>query len=256
MPPDEPRFVVSELDLGASHLCHVTYAPGAEFDTHRHERACLSLIVDGDYMEWMGCGPRRVRRHAVRRYGAGSTHAARIGARGARVVNLTDPNDREWRSAPSPHAHGLLWQIAKELDGTETFDDMSRLHLESLVHELQGGKSFESPEWLDTIVAFLREDPTVPWTLTELGRSVSVHPAHLARAFKNRLGMTVGEFVRRLRVARAATELRRSGANLAWVALEAGFYDQSHMGKWFRRYLGATPQDMLRRHRTSGGWDT
>lgn len=28
---------------------------------------------------------------------------------------------------------------------------------------------------------------------------------------------------------------------LSWVALRAGFVDQSHMGRWVRRYLGTTP---------------
>jgi transcriptional regulator GlxA family with amidase domain len=38
-----------------------------------------------------------------------------------------------------------------------------------------------------------------------------------------------------------ARELLRAGEGIAGVAVEAGFTDQSHLGRWFRRAFGVTP---------------
>ena len=53
--------------------------------------------------------------------------------------------------------------------------------------------------------------------------------------------MTVGTYVRRLRLDWAARELARSDTALARVALVAGFADQSHFTRAFRGYTGLTP---------------
>jgi AraC family transcriptional regulator len=80
-----------------------------------------------------------------------------------------------------------------------------------------------------------------PVRLAELAREVSVHPAHLARAFRQQFGTSVGGYVRRLRLDWAAAELERSETALAAIALAAGFADQSHFTRSFRRYTGFTP---------------
>ena len=38
-----------------------------------------------------------------------------------------------------------------------------------------------------------------------------------------------------------------SDATLTEIALETGFADQSHMGRYFQRYLGQTPASLRRR---------
>ena len=51
-------------------------------------------------------------------------------------------------------------------------------------------------------------------------------------------GCTVGEYLRRLRIERAAEQLSRGDAPLAEIALTAGFADQSHFSNVFRRRTG------------------
>jgi transcriptional regulator GlxA family with amidase domain len=49
------------------------------------------------------------------------------------------------------------------------------------------------------------------------------------------------ETLRRRRVEAAAILLESSGLELAEIAAQAGFCDQSHMNRAFKKFLGRTP---------------
>jgi AraC family transcriptional regulator len=87
----------------------------------------------------------------------------------------------------------------------------------------------------------LRETYCQPWSLSDVARSVGVHPAHLGRSFRARFGCTVGEFVRYLRVLHVARELRDTEKPIAQIAVEAGFADQSHCTRVFHKLIAETP---------------
>jgi AraC family transcriptional regulator len=70
---------------------------------------------------------------------------------------------------------------------------------------------------------------------------------HLARLFRQRFGYSMGEFVRRQRIAWACGQLARSDAPIAAIALTAGFADQAHFTRTFRRVTGCTPSWYRRR---------
>jgi len=56
------------------------------------------------------------------------------------------------------------------------------------------------------------------------------------------MGCSPSEFRRRQRVRRAADGLAGSRASIASVALSAGFSDQSHLTREFRREAGFSPR--------------
>jgi AraC family transcriptional regulator len=77
--------------------------------------------------------------------------------------------------------------------------------------------------------------------LDGIAGSVGIHPAHLARVFRQRHGCTVSDYVRGLRIEYARHCLRTSDTALARIALAAGFSDQSHFSKVFKRQTGMSP---------------
>ncbi|TMQ47245.1 MAG: helix-turn-helix transcriptional regulator [Candidatus Eisenbacteria bacterium] len=82
-----------------------------------------------------------------------------------------------------------------------------------------------------------------------LARVAGVHATHLARAFHAHMGCTVTGYIHRLRIEWARDRVERSDVPLADVALDAGFADQAHFTRVFRRETGSTPSAYRRRSR-------
>ncbi|GAA4540841.1 AraC family transcriptional regulator [Amycolatopsis samaneae] len=77
-------------------------------------------------------------------------------------------------------------------------------------------------------------------TLREAAGTLGAHPAHLVRAFGRRFGLPPHRYLTGRRVDRAR-RLLLAGTPAAEAAVRAGFVDQAHLTRHFKRYLGTTP---------------
>ncbi|HRE12619.1 MAG TPA: helix-turn-helix domain-containing protein [Usitatibacteraceae bacterium] len=106
------------------------------------------------------------------------------------------------------------------------------------------------PPWLARCRDALRDDNEFalkPGGLTRLAKELGVHPVHLARAFRRHHRVTPGAWARAIRLERAAAALARNRDELSDIALEAGFFDQSHFTRAFRGAFGLTPAAFRRK---------
>ncbi|MGH6888058.1 MAG: helix-turn-helix domain-containing protein [Rhizomicrobium sp.] len=96
--------------------------------------------------------------------------------------------------------------------------------------------------WVARVREQLRDCDGPPPSLSELAHSVGRDPAYVAATFKRVYGMTVGDYVRRLRLWRVWDALDRNcDSKLSELAADCGFADQSHFTRHFRRMFGVTP---------------
>ncbi len=151
------------------------------------------------------------------------------------------------------HAALLLHGLVRELGDWE---EGSALVVESLCLELAGcvarrdaASSGEAPSWLRLAEALLREEGRRHTSVTDVARLCGVHPVHLARVFRRHLSCSPGAFARRCRAERAAELLVRGDSSLSSIARAAGFVDQSHLSREFKRYHGTTPSQYRARQR-------
>ncbi|MCU7827027.1 helix-turn-helix transcriptional regulator [Kitasatospora sp. DSM 101779] len=77
-------------------------------------------------------------------------------------------------------------------------------------------------------------------TLDGAARHLHAHPAHLVRAFSAAFGIAPHQYVMSRRVD-LARRLLLGGRPPGEVATAAGFYDQSHLSRHFKRVLGIPP---------------
>jgi AraC-like DNA-binding protein len=87
--------------------------------------------------------------------------------------------------------------------------------------------------------------------LREAAALLHTHPTHLIRSFTTTFGIAPHAYLtgRRIDLAR---RLLLAGRRPAEVATAAGFYDQPHLTRQFRRYLGVTPAAYARADRLPG----
>lgn len=82
-----------------------------------------------------------------------------------------------------------------------------------------------------------------------LASEVTLSPAHFARAFRETFGLPPHRYLLHLRLERARRMLDAENAVLADVAQRAGFADQAHFTRFFKREYGVTPGIVLRSRR-------
>jgi AraC-like DNA-binding protein len=149
-------------------------------------------------------------------------------------------------------AYRLRCEIARD-------DGVSALVVESWILEMMSALErvrpmrSGNPGWLLRVRELLEAESQDPPTMGQLSTLAGVHPVYLARAFRQRYGCSVGAYVRRLQVGRAAVMLENPSTPLSRVAADAGFADQSHMTRRVADQTGLTPGAWRRRGAASRG---
>jgi AraC family transcriptional regulator len=154
------------------------------------------------------------------------------------------------------NSSGSSFTFARRLLGEYRLaDGTSALAMEGLALEIlaeisrvrvRAGNS-TPPRWLLKARELLHDRFCENLCLTTVASAVDIHPVHLARVFRRWYGCTVGDYVRNLRIDFACREMARH-RSLAEVAAAAGFSDQSHFTKIFKRLLGMTPTEFQKEH--------
>lgn len=83
-----------------------------------------------------------------------------------------------------------------------------------------------------------------------LAGEVELSAAHFARAFRESYGQPPHQYLLHLRLERSRRMLEAENAHLSDVAQRAGFADQAHFTRLFKREYGVTPGVVLRRRRS------
>jgi len=96
-------------------------------------------------------------------------------------------------------------------------------------------------ERVDRARAILREELSAPPTLEELGRMVGCSPFYLSRLFSQEAGMTIQQYIRQVRMERAAQLLSTGQCNVTEAALEVGYNSLSHFSTAFHETFGCCP---------------
>src|SRR5262245_30430242 len=244
-------------------FCESAYPPEASLPMHRHENAFFYLVVEGRCTEDRGHSSESGGPSTLVYHPPGEVHANRWPGPGGRCFHIELSHER--LQAARPHAPALerplrleggpASRLALRLLGEFRLGHLaSPLALEGLALELLAEASRagpvrpadEAPRWLLRVRDLLHDRFAQEYRLGELAAEGGVHPAHLARSFRHHFRCTVGEYLRRLRIEDACRRLAGSDEPLVAVALAAGYADQAHFTKAFRRATGMTPAEYRR----------
>lgn len=244
--------------VAAFTLSERIYPPCFRTPKHAHERALFCFVVQGGFTETYGtrthmCEPSTLLFHAPDELHAEHFH----GSGGHSFIVEIEPR---WLERAREHSV-VIDHTADFNRGTLTLlnarlyreflemPEVSPLVIEGLMLAIIGEASrwvmstrvSNPPRWLERAKQLLNDRFAETLTLAEIAREVGVHPVHLAQMFHRYCHCTIGEYVRQLRIDLACRELVASDTPLCQIALAAGFSDQSHFTRTFKRYMGVPP---------------
>lgn len=245
-------------------ITEARFPPHARLAKHFHDRSSVVIATGGICVSAIGSAQLQMLPGDVVVEPAGETHANQFGSAGTDVIILQ----------PDPHAietfepceqllstggrireaalRPLAQRIHRELAEPDAFSNLAldAAALEFVATAARASLSRRANRrWFGSLVEYMHEEVLSMPTIAELSAVAGIHPAHLSREFRRVYRTSPVTYMRRLRIEWAAQELRTTDAPVSQIAAAAGFADQSHFTRVFRRFTGTTPAQ----HRTRGG---
>ena len=243
----------SSLDLHVSR-----YAPGSAMAPHQHDQSWLCLVMDGGYQERIRSREQEHRPGDLLFCPAHTTHAQRIGPQGSTKILWTPRQDSldylldqgvALAHAPYLKRSAELLSLGARLWREVGIDDaFAPLAVEGLALELVaafgrslGGGASRPAAWLLRLRQLLDENACGAFSLGQLAAEAGRHPVHVARAFREVFGCTIGAYARGVRANQAAVLLRTTRRPLIDIALECGYGSAPQFSRSFKAVFGVMP---------------
>ncbi len=231
------------------------YRPSISVPTHDHEQPYLSYVLAGGYEERFGGVAFACHEGTLTVHPRGDRHSNTMLPIATREIyfciqpeletHLSKANLLSKRlDVRTPEAARLMLKAIPEI---ATPDALSPFALEAIVVEAitlafrktcrRGG----APRWLLQLEEYLRSCVDAEPSLSAIERSFGRDGSYVARLFRTHYGMTMGEYVRSLRIERASEALAATDTPIGEISTVLGFSDQSHFGRVFKKHTGMTP---------------
>jgi len=228
---------------------------GAVVPEHAHDWPLLSLFVIGGYANHTELGERFIAGPSAVFYAAGAAHRNLAGADGFEQIEIEF--DPAWLGSRLPGAPVQAWlggsggaaaHALAVLCGRSLSEAVLRTALRQFLDTTVATDDVRHPFWLDDVTRRLKGAPTRK--VADLAHEAGLHPSWLGTAYRRAAGEGLMDAAARFRVEHATRLLRETDSAFSDIAADAGFCDQSHMIRSFRRVLGRLPSAVRedRRH--------
>jgi AraC family transcriptional regulator len=257
---DPANAVSANRGDGAPHgivLSEVVHRQAWQVPPHGHLRPYFSFLVSGAYRERAAGFSLEYEPFTIVYHPASFEHADEIGGGGARFFTIEIPAsgsgqfDRRLPPAGADRLGGravwlasALYREFRRVPPSELALDCHAAALEAEATHLRELREDVTPRWLERVSDRIHAQFRDKLRLDDLAQEAGVHPVHLSRTFARRRGVGLHDYIERVRVRWVCGELSRGEGDLAALAAEAGYADQSHMTRAFKRVTGMTPGEL------------
>lgn len=250
------RFQTYEVAGGR--FAETVYSPSFTIPPHAHEGAFFGFVLEGGYRETYERKNRECIPSTLLFHPEGEVHSEAHYDTVVRIFSI-EPTPavleliRErcglLKQPMDVHGGPLVALSTRLYREFRAQDALAPLAMEGLLLEIlvaacrlkTDSATSVAPQWLRQAKDLIHDQSAQNLSLADIAQSVGVHPAHLARTFRQHFHCTVGEYVRNLRMERARRELSTTDISLSVLALTLGYSDQSHFATAFRRHTGIAP---------------
>jgi AraC family transcriptional regulator len=246
--------------FGRVRISEFVFAPRVRLARHGHSSAYLSFVIDGSYTETVGAREMSCTPNVLLYHPPGEEHADIFGMRGGRCLNIelsgdllangdrTMPARPVWVDSaawPAMRLRRLLYEADTEC--TVDAEEITLALLDRCHGEAARRARIRDSAPVRRAMEFIDAHLTEALTLRAIAEAAGVHETHLARVFRQRTGITAGEYARRRRIAHAERALRTERTSASAIAIRLGFADLAHFSRTFRRVVGVSPTEFRRK---------
>lgn len=219
----------------------------ARVPEHAHDWPLVSLYVAGAYCNSTELGDSDISGPSAIFYRAGAAHRNAVSSTGFEQIEIEfDPAWLGRDGLPAvPVRRWIGGRVAADARSLVRLcnGELSEARLLAELRRFLAGAAYAGdptpPGWTRFIEQRLRKGAIV--SVASLAKELGRHPSWLGTAYRRMTGEGILTTAARLRVERATHLLRETSLSCVQVAVEAGFCDQSHMNRTFRRVLGRVP---------------
>lgn len=233
-------------------LSRTDHSQNMKVPKHEHEHPYISLLLHGLYHEESIISGHDIKTGASLFRPKGFEHKNEIGPLNSFCFNIEiekELPDKQHYSKISDYMqferHNL--EILRIYYGFQNnFSDelltmMVEENLYLLFQQQYSESTLSRTLWVNKIKQEVRLSPEKKYSIDEVSNSLYLHPNYFVRKFKSITGHTFVEFLLRQRISKGIDLMLHSSKSLTEIAIESGFYDQSHFIRHFKRFLGTTP---------------
>ena len=241
-------YILKERKTENFVLSLTAYQDACKVPLHYHQNPYLSLNLRSEYLEQGKFKERTVGAGNIVIRPKGYEHENVFYKKNGLCFNIEvlknpiDSYESLFDDVMIKNAHRALQQLLVGFVKNYQQDELDCMAMEALIpfekEVFQGKKQ----DWYFRVLDHIHDEYDAYLSLQKLSKTANVHPVYLARKFKVLQGMTVGEYIRKVRVEKGFTLLTSSSIKLTEVGLQSGYYDQAHFSRSFRQTFGLNPR--------------
>ncbi len=219
---------------------------------HEHEHPYISLLLHGKYHEQSIVSAHDIKAGSSLYRPKGFEHKNEIGAADSLCFNIEIQKniiDQELCKRSNNYIqfeknsleimkiyYGFQQNFSEELLNITVEENIYHLFKQQK-RALNTGRAL----WVNQIKKQVRLHPEIKYSIDAVSHSLHLHPNYFVRKFKETTGFTFGEFLLKQRISRSIDLMLNTNKNLTQIALESGFYDQSHFIRHFKYFFKSSP---------------
>jgi len=223
---------------------------------HFHPEPYISYVQKGAYLEKTRARETFYKERTIVFHPARESHSNHVKARTTVLSIFDGGNDQcplkgkvailEPVVFLSPTVDALFYKMAQELQDPDPYtglilDGLSLEIFGEVFRTIARKKNPFRDSKVSRVIDILHDHMEEALTHDQIAKAAGLEKSTMVRGFKGLTGLTIGEYIRKIRVEKAKLLLEKTSTPLCEVALEAGFYDQSHFVKVFRKETRTTP---------------
>jgi two-component system response regulator YesN len=141
---------------------------------------------------------------------------------------------------------GMRYGFITELSGIKDQETLC-LWVVKVLEKLIGGiyetRHTKNYQRIKKTLDFIETHYNDPLSVEQIAKEVYLSPSRLSHVIKSELGITLGDYISKVRVEKAKVQLKDRELPISQIALGVGYPDQSYFTKVFKKIEKCTPKD-------------